>query len=299
MSQCVLNTDFLKLPLKAKGKVRDIYDLGDHLLMIATDRVSAFDVVLPNGVPHKGQVLTKLSEFWFGKLAHIVPHHLVTTRVEEFPAELHVHHEQLRGRAMLVKKAEVVPVECVVRGYLAGSGWKEYKQSQTVCGIPLPAGLRESDQLPAPIFTPAAKNNVGHDENITFERMIEMVGQDLAAELRAISLKLYTEAADHARAHGIILADTKFEFGLIDGQITLIDEVFTPDSSRFWLLDAYQPGKSQPSLDKQFIRDYLEEIRWDKEPPAPQLPSEVIDGTVNRYLAAYRQITGRELRSDL
>lgn len=299
MSQCVVSTDFLQLPLKAKGKVRDIYDLGDHLLMIATDRVSAFDVVLPNGIPHKGQVLTKLSEFWFGRLAHIVPHHLVTTHVDEFPADLHAHKEQLRGRAMLVKKAEVVPVECVVRGYLAGSGWKEYQKSQTVCGIPLPAGLRESEQLPAPIFTPAAKNNVGHDENITFERMVQIVGEDLSTKLREISLKLYAEAADHARARGIILADTKFEFGLINGQITLIDEVFTPDSSRFWLLDEFQPGKSQPSLDKQFIRDYLEEIRWDKEPPAPELPSHVIDGTLQRYLAAYRQITGRELRADI
>lgn len=295
MAHVVTDTSFLELPLRSKGKVRDIYDVGDALLLIATDRVSAFDVVLPTGIAHKGQVLTQISKFWFEKFAHIVPNHMITTLVTEMPEPICRFPEQLQGRSMLVKKAEVVPVECVVRGYLAGSGWKEYQKQGTVCGITLPKGLVDSEILPEPIFTPAAKNNVGHDENISFERMIDMVGVELANKLKDISMRLYREAAAYALEKGIILADTKFEFGLYQGEIILIDECFTPDSSRFWLLSEYKKGQSQSSLDKQFIRDWLETTDWNKEPPAPMLPDWVIQGTIDRYLGAYKVLTGRDL----
>ena len=295
MAHVVTDTSFLELPLRSKGKVRDIYDVGDALLLIATDRVSAFDVVLPTGIAHKGQVLTQISKFWFEKFAHIVPNHMITTHVTEMPEPICRFPEQLQGRSMLVKKAEVVPVECVVRGYLAGSGWKEYQKQGTVCGITLPKGLVDSEKLPEPIFTPAAKNNVGHDENISFERMNEIVGVELANKLKEISMRLYKEAAAYALEKGIILADTKFEFGLYQGEIILIDECFTPDSSRFWLLSEYKKGQSQASLDKQFIRDWLETTDWNKEPPAPMLPDWVIQGTIDRYLGAYKVLTGRDL----
>ncbi len=295
MANVVTDTSFLELQLRSKGKVRDIYDVGDALLLIATDRVSAFDVVLPTGIAHKGQVLTQISKFWFEKFAHIVPNHMITTHVADMPEPICRYPEQLQGRSMLVKKAEVVPVECVVRGYLAGSGWKEYQKQGTVCGITLPKGLVDSEKLPEPIFTPAAKNNVGHDENISFERMNEIVGVELANKLKEISMRLYKEAAAYALEKGIILADTKFEFGLYQGEIILIDECFTPDSSRFWLLSEYKKGQSQASLDKQFIRDWLETTDWNKEPPAPMLPDWVIQGTIDRYLGAYKVLTGRDL----
>lgn len=299
MSKSLLNTEFVPFPLRNRGKVRDIFDLGENLLLVATDRVSAFDVVLPTGVPGKGQVLTKLSEFWFNRLGSMVSHHLVSTRVADFPSELHPFAEDLAGWAMLVKKAQVIPVECVVRGYLAGSGWKEYQESGSVCGIKLPPGLVVSDRLPEPIFTPATKNQTGHDENISFEQMADVIGWDLAESLRAISLKLYQEASSYTEEKGIILADTKLEFGLIDGEVILVDEVFTPDSSRFWLKELYSPGQSQDSLDKQHIRDYLESTGWDKNPPAPQLPQDIVDKTRDRYLEAYRLITGNELEKNL
>ena len=297
MNSVVTDTSFLNLPLKSKGKVRDIYDLGDNLLLIATDRVSAFDVVLPTGIAHKGQVLTQISKFWFEKFSDLVANHMITTDVSKMPKPICDYPDQLQGRTMLVKKAEVVPVECVVRGYLAGSGWKEYKNNGTVCGIALPNGLLESQQLPQPIFTPAAKNNVGHDENISFEVMVEMVGEKLASQLRDISMTLYRKAAEYSLEKGIILADTKFEFGIYQGEILLIDECFTPDSSRFWLVSEYKPGQSQASLDKQFIRDWLETTDWNKEPPAPMLPDWVIEGTIQRYLDAYRVLTGQDLLS--
>lgn len=299
MPECLLDTGFIPYPLKSRGKVRDIFDLGEHLLLVATDRVSAFDVVLPTGVPGKGRVLTKLSEFWFRRMDATVPNHMVSTRVDEFPSELHPFEDRLTGWAMLVRKAEVIPVECVVRGYLAGSGWKEYQESRTVCGIELPEGLVSSDRLPEPIFTPAAKNQTGHDENISFERMAQLIGSDLAETLRGLSLRLYKEAASYALEKGIILADTKLEFGLIDGDVVLIDEVFTPDSSRFWPADQYRPGQTQESLDKQHIRDYLETTGWNKKPPAPELPSDIVEKTRERYLEAYRQLTGSCLEADL
>lgn len=297
MPTVVTDTSFLNLPLKSKGKVRDIYDLGESLLLIATDRVSAFDVVLPNGIAHKGQVLTQLSKFWFEKFADVVANHMITTDVSKMPKPICDFPNELGGRTMLVKKAEVVPVECVMRGYLAGSSWKEYKSTGAICGISLPQGMVESQKLPEPIFTPAAKNNTGHDENISFERMVEMVGEKLATQLRDLSTLLYNQAAEYALQKGIILADTKFEFGLYKGEILLIDECFTPDSSRFWLLSEYKPGQSQASLDKQFIRDWLESTDWNKEPPAPILPDFVIEGTIQRYLNAYRVLTGQELLS--
>lgn len=295
MSLILTDTSFLSMPLKSKGKVRDIYEAADQLLLIATDRVSAFDVVLPNGIAHKGQVLTQLSRFWFEKLSHIVPNHLITTDVAKLPIPACYFPKELNGRVMLVKKADVIPVECVVRGYLSGSGWKEYRDHGTLGGLKLPEGFVESDRLPNPAFTPAAKNNIGHDENISFERMTELVGFQLAAKLRDVSLALYQEAAEYALQHGVILADTKFEFGIYHGEVILIDECCTPDSSRFWLAAEYAPGQAQPSLDKQFIRDWLETSDWNKEPPAPQLPDWVIKGTVERYLSAYQVLTGENL----
>jgi phosphoribosylaminoimidazole-succinocarboxamide synthase len=282
----------IDLEPSAQGKVRDIFDLGETLLIVTTDRLSAFDVVLPDPIPYKGEVLTKISVFWFDHLAHIVPNHLISTEVEDLPEELAKHANALRGRFMLVRKAEVFPVECIVRGYLAGSGWKEYSASGTVCGQQLPEGLKESSRLPEPIFTPSTKAEIGtHDENITFERMVEIVGAEHAEELRRVSLALYSAARDHAATRGIIIADTKFEFGLVDGELTLVDEALTPDSSRFWPADEYEPGHGQPSFDKQFVRDWLEASGWDKTPPAPELPEDIIAVTAEKYIEAYEMIT--------
>ena len=292
----LLQTDFPDLELHASGKVRDVYRLdNEHLLFVATDRISAFDYVLATGIPHKGRVLTQISLFWFDFLRDLVPNHLVTADVARYPASVQEYVAQLRGRSMMVVRADMVPVECVVRGYISGSAWKEYKANGRVCGIELPAGLKESDQLPEPIFTPATKATTGHDENIPFAEMARLIGPELSRELRDISLKIYIKASEYARQKGIIIADTKFEFGLTAAGITLADEVLTPDSSRFWPADKYQPGKAQDSFDKQYVRDYLEEIRWNKQPPAPALPPEVARKTSEKYLEAYHQLTGREL----
>src|SRR5437588_11659758 len=297
LDSVLLQTDFPDLQLHASGKVRDVYRLGDEqLLFIATDRISAFDYVLGTGIPHKGRVLTQLSLFWFDFLSDIVPNHLITAEVERYPQAVHNYADQLRGRSMLVQRAEMFPVECVVRGYISGSAWKEYQASGKVCGIELPVGLRESDAFPEPIFTPATKAVTGHDENISFDRMSQIVGPEDAAKLRDFTLKIYKKAAAYARQRGIIIADTKFEFGRTAKGITLGDEVLTPDSSRFWPADKYGPGRSQESYDKQFVRDYLEEIRWNKLPPAPALPVDVARRTSEKYLEAYRLLTGHELK---
>ena len=296
LDHVLLETHYSDLELHASGKVRDVYKLDrDHLLFVATDRISAFDYVLATGIPHKGRVLTQISLFWFDFLKDIVPNHLVTADVAGYPESVRRYAAELRGRSMMVKRAQMFPVECVARGYLSGSGWKEYKASGTVCGIKLPAGLKESDRLPEPIFTPATKATTGHDINISFEEMCKLVDPKLSHDLRDLTLRIYKKAADHARQRGIMIADTKFEFGLTDQGITLADEVLTPDSSRFWPADTYQPGKAQNSYDKQYVRDYLEEIRWNKQPPAPALPQEVALHTSEKYLEAYRQLTGREL----
>jgi phosphoribosylaminoimidazole-succinocarboxamide synthase len=296
LDSVLLQTDFPELELHASGKVRDVYRLdNEHLLFVATDRISAFDYVLGTGIPHKGQVLTQISLFWFDFLKDIVPNHVVTADVDRYPATVQKYAGQLRGRSMMVVRGDMFPVECVVRGYLSGSGWKEYRESGKVCGISLPSGLKESDQLPQPIFTPATKATTGHDENISFEQMCQIVDPEEARRLRDISLRLYTTAADYARQRGIIIADTKFEFGRTAAGITLADEVLTPDSSRFWPADRYTPGQTQESYDKQYVRDYLEQIRWNKKPPAPSLPREVARRTSEKYLEAYRQLTGREL----
>jgi phosphoribosylaminoimidazole-succinocarboxamide synthase len=292
----LLKTDFPNLELFASGKVRDVYRVGDdHLLFVATDRISAFDYVLATGIPHKGRVLTQISMFWFDFLRDTVANHLVTADVKKYPAEVQAYADQLRGRSMLVQRADMFPVECVVRGYLSGSGWKEYKTTGSVCGIELPSGLRESDKLPEPIFTPATKATTGHDENISFERMCKLIDPLEAKQLRDLSIAIYTKAADYARTKGIIIADTKFEFGKTGAGITLADEVLTPDSSRFWPAELYSPGMSQQSFDKQYVRDYLEEIRWNKQPPAPALPAEVARKTSEKYVEAYRKLTGRQL----
>jgi len=292
----VLQTDFPELELHASGKVRDVYRLdNEHLLFVATDRISAFDYVLATGIPHKGRVLTQISLFWFDFLRDLVPNHLVTADVTRYPATVRSYADLLRGRSMMVIRAEMVPVECVVRGYISGSAWKEYKASGRVCGIDLPKGLKESDELPEPIFTPATKATTGHDENIPFAEMTRLIGPELSRELRDISLKIYTKASEYARQKGIIIADTKFEFGRTAAGITLADEVLTPDSSRFWPAEKYQPGKAQESFDKQYVRDYLEEIRWNKQPPAPALPLEVARKTSEKYVEAYHQLTGRAL----
>jgi phosphoribosylaminoimidazole-succinocarboxamide synthase len=292
----LLRTDFPELKLHASGKVRDIYELDErHLLFVATDRISAFDYVLATGIPRKGDVLTQLSLFWFDFLRDLVPNHLATASVEQYPAPARKYADQLRGRSMMVLRADMIPIECVVRGYISGSAWKEYKASGSVCGINLPAGLQESDKLPQPIFTPATKAESGHDENISFEKMLSIAGAERSHQLRDLSLGIYRKAADYARERGIIIADTKFEFGITKHGITLADEVLTPDSSRFWPADKYQPGRAQDSYDKQYVRDYLEEIRWNKLPPAPALPSDVARRTSEKYLEAYRQLTGHEL----
>ena len=277
------------------GKVRDIFDLGESLLFVASDRISAFDCVMPNGIPRKGEVLTQISYFWFAQTQSFQPNHLISHAGDRLPASLQPFSAQLAGRSMIVKKAAPLAIECVVRGYLAGSGWKEYRQNQTVCGVKLPPGLKESSELPEAIFTPATKAETGHDENISFEQAAKTVGDDIACKARDASLKIYNFARDYARKRGIIIADTKFEFGLFNGELILIDEVLTPDSSRFWPADQYQPGKGQPSYDKQFVRDYLETLDWIKTPPAPPLPPEVVARTQAKYLEAYERLTGKPL----
>ena len=290
----VVQTNIVEYPLRARGKVRDIYDLDDALLFVASDRISAFDYILPDPIPDKGKVLTQISLFWFSFLQDIVQNHIITSDFGKFPENLRKYSE-LNGRSMIVKKAAMFPVECVVRGYLSGSGWKDYKETNAVCGISLPQGLRESDILPEPIFTPATKAQTGHDINISFEETVSLVGESTANRLRELTLRLYRKAAAHAESKGIIIADTKFEFGLYDGNIILCDEILTPDSSRFWPRTDYQPGRPQKSLDKQYVRDYLESIRWNKQPPAPPLPREVIEETSTKYREIYRRITDREL----
>jgi phosphoribosylaminoimidazole-succinocarboxamide synthase len=294
MRDALLETG-LPFPVR-RGKVRDVYDLGDALLIVATDRISAFDVIMPNGIPDKGTILTALSLFWFEKFGGQFEHHLLASDVATFPSAVRDSAPRIAGRSMLVKKAQVVPIECVARGYLAGSGWKEYQQSQSVCGERLPPGLRQCDKLPRPIFTPATKEDSGHDINIGFDEAARRVGAETAATLRARTLSLYEQAADYAAARGVIIADTKFEFGrLPDGRLILVDEILTPDSSRFWPADQYQPGRDQPSFDKQFVRNWLERQPWDKTPPAPALPPDVVDGTRRRYLEAYERLTGKRL----
>lgn len=293
----VLQTSIADLQLLRRGKVRDVYAVDDqHLLIVVTDRISAFDCILPTPIERKGEVLTALSQFWFQKLAHVVPNHLVTTDVDQMPAAIQRHREELAGRSMLVRRAEVFQVECVVRGYLVGSGWKDYQRTGEVCGHRLPTGLRESDELETPIFTPATKAEEGHDENISEARTREILGDQVTTFLRDTSLQLYREAREYARSRKIIIADTKFEFGRdANDQIILVDEALTPDSSRFWPMEGYEPGKSQPSFDKQFVRDYLEKLDWDKQPPAPAIPAQVAEATSARYLEAHRLLTGKEL----
>lgn len=294
------NTVLLKIDLPGikklkSGKVREVFDLGDSLLFVVSDRISAFDVIMPNGIPNKGRVLNQISSFWFEKTAQIFPNHVITADFAKYPASLQPFRAQLEGRSMIVKKTKPIMVECVVRGYLAGSGWKEYKTSQSVCGIKLPPGLKESSELPQPIFTPSTKAEQGHDENISFEQAAQLIGKEAATAVSKASIQIYQWARDYARSRGIIIADTKFEFGVIDGKIIIIDEMLTPDSSRFWPADQYKPGGSQPSFDKQFLRDWLETLTWNKQPPAPQLPDEIVSKTGEKYREAYRRLTGKEL----
>jgi phosphoribosylaminoimidazole-succinocarboxamide synthase len=292
----ILQTDFPDLQLRASGKVRDVYQLdNERLLFVATDRISAFDYVLATGIPHKGRVLSQISLFWFDFLSDVVPNHVITADVDSYPEPLQKYADQLRGRSMIVHRAEMFPVECVVRGYISGSAWKEYQATGKVCGIALPAGLRESEAFPEPIFTPATKAVSGHDENISFARMCEILGTETSSTLRELTLRIYKKAAAYARQRGIIIADTKFEFGRTPKGITLADEVLTPDSSRFWPADKYAPGRGQESFDKQYVRDYLEEICWNKQPPAPALPADVANRTSEKYLDAYFQVTGQRL----
>ena len=295
MSEPLMKIDLPGIPKIKSGKVRELFDLGDALLMVATDRISAFDCIMPNGIPRKGEVLTQISHFWFAKFSGLVPNHLLAKQNEPLPPQLRQFSATLDRRSMIVRKAKPLAIECVVRGYLAGSGWKEYQQSQTVCGISLPAGLTESAQLAEPVFTPATKAETGHDENIPFERAQEIAGAEIAEEARALSLQIYRAARAYARERGIIIADTKFEFGLFEGKLILIDEVLTPDSSRFWPADQYEAGRSQPSFDKQYLRDYLERIKWNKREPAPHLPDYVVQKTQEKYLEAYTRLTGRKL----
>jgi phosphoribosylaminoimidazole-succinocarboxamide synthase len=295
MNEPLLQLDLPGIRKIKSGKVREMFDLGDRLLLVASDRISAFDCIMPNGIPRKGEVLTQISFFWFDRFSSLVQNHLLARAQDPLPPNLQPFASQLAGRSMIVKKAQPLAIECVVRGYLAGSGWQEYRKRQTVCGIKLPAGLQESSELPEPIFTPATKAETGHDENISFEQAAEITGRSLAEQARAASLKIYSTAREYARQRGIIIADTKFEFGLFDGKLILIDEVLTPDSSRFWPADQYQPGRSQPSFDKQFVRDYLETLSWNKTPPAPALPPEVVAKTQAKYLEAYERLTGKPL----
>ena len=294
-NETVLQLDLPAIKKIKSGKVREIFDLGDRLLLVASDRISAFDVIMPNGIPRKGEVLTQISFFWFERFASLVPNHLLAGANDPLPKNLQPFADKLSGRSMIVKKAKPLAIECIVRGYLSGSGWKEYKKSQTVCGIPLPGGLTESAELPQAIFTPSTKAEAGHDENISFEEACKIVGTDLATQARDLSLKIYNAGRDYARQRGIIIADTKFEFGVSDGKLILIDEVLTPDSSRFWPADQYQAGKGQPSFDKQFVRDYLETLDWDKNPPGPKLPEDVVAKTSAKYLEAYERLTGKRL----
>ena len=291
----IIQTNLPGVELLARGKVRDVYALGDRLLIVATDRLSAFDYVLPTGIPNKGKVLTQLSVFWFDFLGEVTPTHFLTADVDEYPEPLAGYRDQLEGRSMLVKRAQITPIECVARGYLSGSGWKDYQSTGGVCGIPLPAGMQESERLPEPIFTPATKAQSGHDENISFEAVAGQVGRELAERLRELTLGIYQRAAEYAATRGILIADTKFEFGFVDGELVLADEVLTPDSSRFWPAETYRPGGPQPSYDKQYVRDYLESIHWNKQPPAPSLPPEVAAKTSEKYKEAYRALTGRAL----
>ena len=291
----LLEIDLPGIPKLRSGKVRELFDLGDRLLMVATDRISAFDCIMPNGIPRKGEVLTQISHFWFDRMELVVANHRLAKPGDPLPPALQPFASKLAGRSMIVKKATPLVIECVVRGYLAGSGWKEYRERQTVCGLPLPAGLAESARLPEPIFTPATKADTGHDENVSFETAAQLVGAGIAGQVRSLSLAIYNKASDYARARGIIIADTKFEFGLFEGKLILIDEVLTPDSSRFWPADQYQPGRGQPSFDKQFVRDYLETLAWNKTPPAPALPLEVVAKTQAKYEEAYTKLTGRKL----
>jgi len=294
-SRPILETRMPGLALWRRGKVRDVYDLGDRLLIVATDRISAFDVVLPSGIPAKGIVLTQLSLFWFRLLADLLPNHVITANVAEYGAELARHRDQLEGRSMIVWKTEPLPVECVVRGYITGSGWKDYRATGAVCGIPLPPGLQESQVLDPPLFTPSTKAETGHDENISFAQVERALGGERAAAVRDVSLEIYRRARAHAEERGIILADTKFEFGVRDGRLIWIDEALTPDSSRFWPAASYAPGRGQPSFDKQYVRDYLETLAWDKRPPGPALPAEVVERTRDKYVEAYRRLTGTDL----
>ena len=291
----LLTLSIPELPPPRRGKVREVFDLGDRLLFVASDRISAFDCVMPNGIPRKGEILTRLSHHWFDLTGSWLPNHRLDAEGAPLPAVLQPYAAQLKGRSMIVKKAKPLAIECVVRGYLAGSGWKEYRKSGTVCGIPLPAGLLESSELPEPIFTPATKAETGHDENISFEQAADIVGREIAIQVRDLSLKLYSFAREYARERGILIADTKFEFGLHEDGLLLIDEVLTPDSSRFWPADLYEAGRSQASYDKQFVRDYLETLTWDKTPPAPPLPEDVVMKTQAKYIEAYERLTGRHL----
>ena len=292
MDDALIMTSLPGVPLYARGKVRDVYDLGDRLLIIATDRISAFDCIMPNGIPGKGKILTEMSLFWFDLVRDIVPNHLITARVDEYPEQLRAHREQLEGRSMIVLKAERIDIECVVRRYLSGSGWKEYRRNGTICGIPISPGLVESERLPRSIFTPSTKADSGHDENIGFETVAGMIGEELAAEIRDLSLTVYEKARAYAETRGIIIADTKFEFGRVEDRTILIDEILSPDSSRFWPRSAYRPGAPQPSFDKQFVRDYLETLDWDKTPPAPSLPEEIVRKTLEKYREARNLLLG-------
>lgn len=295
MAVLVNDTSFIKRPLFIKGKVRNVYDLGEQLLIIVTDRISAFDVVFPNLIPNKGKVLNKISEFWFDYTRDIVDNHMITTDVSQYPDDLKQFGAELEGRSMLVRKIKMVEAECIVRGYLEGSGLKEYQKSGTVCGIKLPAGLRQCDKLPEPIFTPSTKALEGHDENVTFEVLADKIGFELAAQLKDTSIALYKKACEYAESKGIILADTKFEFGIADGRLVLADEALTPDSSRFWAMAEYEPGRPQKSFDKQFVREYLEAVQWNKQPPAPELPEDVIRKTEKKYVEAYEMVAGKKL----
>jgi phosphoribosylaminoimidazole-succinocarboxamide synthase len=298
LAPVITEVDLPGIPLLRRGKVRDSFDLGDAMLMVATDRISAFDVVLPTPIPLKGIILTQLSRFWFEQTRDIVPNHLITASIRDFPQELIARNGKLAGRSMIVKRAERIDFECVVRGYLAGSAWAEYQREGTMAGLPLPAGMAQATQLPEPVFTPAMKNDAGHDENISIQRLRNEIGTELATKLEETSLQLYLFASGHAQRSGIIVADTKFEFGFIDGELTLIDEALTPDSSRFWDARTYQPGRDQPSFDKQFVRDWLIQSGWNKEPPAPELPGQVVIGTSARYHEAFKRLTGGSLWYD-
>jgi len=292
----LLETSIPYLKLHNKGKVREIFEIDGNLLLVATDRISAFDVILPNGIPHKGKVLTQMSEFWFELIGELTENHLITTSIDEIDKITEEDRDLLRGRSMLVKKVEVIPVECIVRGYIAGSGWKDYKKNNAICGISLPGDLKESDKLPEPIFTPSTKAESGHDENISFEEAVNITGRELAEEIRQKSIAIYKKASEYALTKGIIISDTKFEWGKYGDKVILIDEVLTPDSSRFWPMESYSPGKPQPSFDKQFVRDYLESCGWDKNPPPPSLPEDIIRTTSEKYLEAYTKLTGKEIK---